>query len=79
MTQFRWQRGSLDESMKTVVEVADKAALIALLAADELKPFGEVNEETVAISDPFYDERIGWNTYYVTINGKCCGMTDGPL
>lgn len=25
------------------------------------------------------DQRIGWNTYLVSINGKGIGFTDGPL
>jgi len=73
--RFREHRGTLADSMATVVEVADRAALVAHVenllghAADiEVKPYGGV------------DQRNGWDTYIVTLAGYgVLGFTDGAL
>jgi hypothetical protein len=79
--KFREHKGSLSESMKTVVEVADHTALlehIRALAAP-WPTFPPVSADTVHIERHCYDERIEWDNYIVTLDGYgVLGYTDGP-
>jgi hypothetical protein len=87
--KFRQHRGGLAESMQTVVEIKDRAALVAY-AFKLLAPF-YFREEDVAAGlnvepygcqaggPPMYDKRTGWHTYIVTLKGYgVLGFTDGP-
>lgn len=82
--KFREHRGGLAESMATVVEVADRAALVAHVKG-LLTPFafgGDIGAGLdVRPYDPLrLDERIGWYTHIVTLEGYgVLGFTDGPL
>lgn len=79
---FRHHRGTLAESMKTVVVVNSVEDLKKeILKEDEL--FNALCE-TIKIEFYGYDERIGWNTHIVSIvdqNGKAhpVGWTSGDL
>lgn len=87
--KFREHRGGLAESMATCVEVADRAALIAVIE-QRLAPFGRpftraqidagLDVEPYGCSGmPLLDLRIGWYTYIVTLDGYgVLGFTDGP-
>jgi hypothetical protein len=86
--KFREHRGGLDESMKTLVELPDRAALVAhikkLLAPfDWWQDIGPaLHVEPYAWFDkdkPVWDERVKWHTYIVTLEGYgVVGFTDGP-
>ena len=78
--KFREHRGMLDDSMKTVVDVADRAALVSLLQTQlQLCGFA-FNDEDLKIEPYGYDKRIDWNTHIVTIKGYgVIGFTDGPV
>jgi hypothetical protein len=83
MTLFRWHRGSLNDSMKTVVEVRDKAHLVEVINRG-LEWTGLVHApDVIEVTYSSFDKRIGWDTYHVYINQGpmkgVCGMTDGPL
>jgi len=72
-TLFRWHRGTLEESLATVVEVADRPALDAVLKDGWY-------ETGVVIVKPYgFDARIGWDAHIVTVNGVAVGFTNGPL
>lgn len=76
--KFREHRGQLAESMKTLIELPDKRALInhARLA---LEPYGfDVTEIVVHLYLDKPDERIGWDkTWLITIPGYgVFGFTD---
>lgn len=78
MTRFRWHRGSLADSMTTVVEVTALSELTALIQAD----WPEVTH--LSVKPYAYDARTGWDTYLVeaVFSDGCtavAGMTDGPL
>ena len=81
MIKFREHRGTLDDSMKTVIELRDRPQLIRHLR--NLLPTSiEVTEATVTIK--FYsgfDSRIEWReTYMVQIrNFGVAGFIDGPI
>lgn len=73
MTLFRFHRGSLEESMATCREVNGLFDLVEILTASgigpgkiEIKPYGR-------------DDRIGWDTHMVTVDGNAVGFTNGPL
>ena len=80
---YRDQRGGLDESMETTVDIpATKAAIFRHLVRDEaayLLPDFEIGDLDVR----YYaeDRRVeGWaTTFIVTINGNAVGFTNGPV
>jgi len=69
--KFREHRGTLDDAMKTVVEL--DATLPALAAFLKVKP------KQLQVKKYVYDDRIGWDTYIVTVDGQAVGFTDGPV
>ena len=79
--KFREHRGSLDDSMKTLVEVKDREELMAHLVRI-LEPWPTappVTAETVKIEPYIYDYRLGWDSYIVTLKDYgVLGFTDGP-
>ena len=77
--KFREHRGGLDESMATLVEVPDRAALLEYLRklAEPWPTFPPISSETVHIEPYIWDSRIGWNTHIVTLDGYgVVGFTD---
>ncbi|UXN70914.1 hypothetical protein N8A98_06925 [Devosia neptuniae] len=78
--KFRWHRGSLADSMDTVVEFnGTKEALTVLLKADALPWFPPLDIHDVLVEPYTVDDRIGWDTYLVTVDGKAVGFTDGAV
>jgi hypothetical protein len=82
--KFREHRGSLADAMETVIEVADRPALIEHIKA--LEPWGwsdcylSVVDGDVTIEPYGYDNRIGWDTHIVKLKGYgVIGFTNGPL
>lgn len=69
--KYRPQRGGLKESMDEVVELEDSLSALA--------GYLGVSPETVHVTPYRYDDRIGWNTYLVTVDGQGVGFTDGPV
>lgn len=77
--KFREHRGSLDESMKTVVELPDRAALLAHINTF-LEPWGEkVEDSQLQVTKHCYDSRIEWDTHIVTGPNGVLGFTNGPV
>ncbi len=76
MVKYRSQRGGLAESMATEVELNDFEALV-----QHLHNTGYKNARTKNVTVEAYsiDQRIGWNTYIVSIEGDAVGFTNGPL
>ena len=80
--KLREHRGGLAESMATTIEI--DATAPALLAAMQpvVAPWGVYLTPDMIHLEPYggIDERIGWDTYIVTIDGHgVYGFTDGPL
>lgn len=82
--KFREHRGRLTDAMTTVVELTDRAALDEYLrkwfadycAAIDL-PCGPL--PAVQVKPYAFDDRIGWDTHIVVIEGiGPVGFTDGP-
>lgn len=79
---FRQHRGSLHESMKTVVRVHSRQEIL-----DQFEPWligvpaGEKPDVSkLSIAQCSYDERIDWNTHLVVYAGAgVLGQTNGPL
>lgn len=66
---FREHKGSLDKSMKTVVELKDIDELVKYIS-DMLQPFGmSVTPDSLHTQPYGYDNRIDWETYIVTLDG----------
>lgn len=68
---FRPVRGSLNEAMENV---ADLAPTRAAIAAHTNAP-----EHTISVEPYCFDKRINWQTYLVTSNGNTIGFTNGPV
>jgi len=79
---FRPHRGTLEESMKAVVEIKNKQDLVIKII-DDLSDFKHdllINTDTVIIKPYTRDNRIDWNTHIVTIEGYgVLGFTNNPL
>lgn len=76
MTLFRENRSLLEDSMKTVVEVNSRAELKRHLY--KVIPYMDINS---ILDVKWYarDDRIGWDTYLVTLDGCAIGFTNGDL
>jgi hypothetical protein len=78
MAKFREHRGTLQESLATVVEVASLDELIAHLGPI-VAPI-PLTAERITIAHYAIDPRIGWDTYIVVITGHgVAGFLNGPL
>lgn len=77
--KYRPPRSGYEESMALTVEVADMAALVAVLH-DALGEFMDVKAADVTFSERHViDDRNGWDTYYVLLNGQVVGFSDGTF
>jgi hypothetical protein len=67
----------LEESMKHVLEIADWAALVAFLE----KEYVRWKPDSVVTIEKYggFDERIGWDTHLVCVDGRAALYTDGPM
>lgn len=68
--KFRPQRSGLAESMVEVVELRPNIRALA-------KHLG-INVLRLGIKPYCYDDRNGWKTCIVTVDGQAVGFTDGP-
>ena len=72
---FRCQRGSLEESMKTVIELKSFSAL-----EDHVRQqVGVRKNAIIEVSSYIKDGRTGWDTHVVTADGMAVGFTNGPV
>lgn len=79
---YREHKGTLADSMATVKEVRDFAHLLEVIRESRSHwPTldGTVTPETVKVEPYGRDDRIGWDTHMVTVNGQAEGFTDGPV
>lgn len=79
--RFRFHRGSLADSMATLVEFKDDQEArehIAGEARDYLNDPSIVADDVT--SEPYsYDARIDWDTHLVCIRGYPCGFSDASI
>lgn len=80
--KYRPHKGSLDESMSMVQEFSGINELLSIIK-HELDTFDHkltISESSVKIEPYTPDERIGWNTHIVTLDGYgVIGFTDGEV
>lgn len=69
--KYRDHRGGLADSMKTVREIEPKIDALAVILT---VPPSAITVEKYG----GYDDRIGWDTYMVCVEGRPVGFTDGP-
>jgi hypothetical protein len=76
---FREQRGSLEDSMKTVVDLpATRLALFCHLHKLSILPQFRIDD--MVVEHYCEDHRIGWTpTYIAKIKGQAVGFTNGPV
>jgi hypothetical protein len=63
--------------MQRVTEIADRPALITYL--QQHYGFWNPTDANVTMQPYGWDDRIGWDTYLVCVDGKAAVFTDGPL
>jgi hypothetical protein len=80
--KFREHRGTLIDSMETVVEVGSKQELVKVIS-ERLGIYSHginISMDTIQINPYGFDTRIGWDTYIVTLaNYGVVGFTNGKL
>lgn len=82
MVKYRPHRGTLAEAMKEVIEVENLQDLIEHMQQEVIDwyPLNELPTlENTKIEPYIFDDRIGWDTHIVTVNGQAWGFTDGPF
>jgi hypothetical protein len=77
LMKFRHHRGSLKESMATVVEVANRQELAAEINREPM--FTEVSPEDIYFAYQSFDERTKWKTYLVLARGYPVGYSDSAF
>lgn len=80
MILYRPHRGGLSESMREVRTIKTFPELVRAMRAEVERwyPIDELPTEENTKLEPYgYDDRIGWQTYLVTVNGYAWGYTDG--
>lgn len=79
--KLRKHRGSLADSMGTVVEISPTySALLDEIRKSMPSTNVEITEGTVKVNPYGFDDRIGWDSHIVTVDGYGVhGFTDGPL
>lgn len=80
--KYRPHRQLLADSMAEVSEVTSLDELVRRMC-DPIKHWYPADKlptvHNVKVEPYGFDERIGWNTYIVTVDGEAWGFTDGPL
>lgn len=81
MTQFRFHRGSLEDSLKTRVEVSSKADVLKIVR-EALEPYEEIDD--ISIRPYGFDDRINEEVFIVVtmlggISTGAVGFTNGEL
>lgn len=75
--KFRFHRGTLKESLQTVVEIGSRAELAERIGRELGR---DVSPESLKIQAYGFDNRIGWDGYMVSVEGwGVAGFIDGPL
>lgn len=68
----------LGESMERVSEVADAAALKRLLIERYIFP-QDLSDDRITIEPYARDDRIGWDTHLICVDGNAVLFSDGPM
>jgi len=78
--KLREHRGSLIDSMKTIVVIEPTMTALVDAIQKRLLNSWNVEKEKVHVTLYGFDERINWNTHIVTIDSYgVYGFTDGPI
>ena len=75
--KFRPQRGGFAESMAEVVDIEPNLRALADAMMNSLSTC-MVFEPAIKVIPYCYDDRNGWKTHIVTVDGQAIGFTDGP-
>jgi hypothetical protein len=73
--KFRWHRGSLKESMKTMKTFKNEEKLKEYIIA-ESKPWMDLEKKDISSIYTCYDHRIKWDTWNILGDGKVLGMAN---
>jgi len=74
--KFRFHRGSLEESMKTQIEVKTIDELVTEINMDNYF-CPELTKDQITIEKYDYDPRINWDTYIVNSRDGVIGFMNG--
>jgi hypothetical protein len=79
--KYRPHRELLEDSMREVAEIKDFDELVRHMrneVQDWYPPEELPTPDNVKVEPYIFDDRIGWDTYIVTVNGNAWGFTNGP-
>lgn len=68
---------TIDEAMERVIEIPNRDALMDFLRKNY--EFWKPTEENVTIKFYAKDDRIGWNTYLICVDGKAALFSDSDF
>jgi hypothetical protein len=75
-----WLGGELNESLEKAITIKSRAELISIIREQLFHWYVEFTDDQFHVEQYDYDERIGWDTYIVTLDGYgVLGYTNGPL
>lgn len=78
--KIRIQKGGLTESMATVTEIEPTREAIAQYLRDQWGGLGYgVYPEDIKVEPYWFDQRIGWNSCIVLLNGCAVAFTDSLI
>ena len=76
--KIRNHRELLSESMQTVREIEPTIDAVRKFFKDG-SMFDKLYDGVIKVEPYGFDDRIKWNTYIVTVDGKAIGFTDSPV
>lgn len=82
VVKYRPHRGQLADAMAEVAEVSDFHDLVRHMRAecpDWIPDWAMPTEANVTLRPYGWDDRIGWDTQIVLVNGKAWGFTSAPF
>lgn len=75
--KVRQQRGGLEESMATVVEIKPTYAAIAEWVSSRIGD--TVTVDRIEVRHSCYDPRVKWDTYMIEVDGCAFGFCDADI
>lgn len=78
MPRFRFHRGTLEESLGTTIEIADREQLAKAVQGASLL-HERIDIDTMSMRYHGMDKRTGWDTWVVLVNGHVVGHADGHI
>jgi hypothetical protein len=77
--KIRCHRGTLEAAILTVLEIEPSISAVRNFLNEFDLPVRDDDRVEVVKYGKGMDERIGWDTHLVLVNGSATAFTDGPV